>query len=125
MKWVPIAVSLLALSGCASQELVAKSAEYGLAHENVTTKYGEFRVYENPDGKRLAVSSTIGGAVSQGIVKGLTFGAGSVLPSLGAYQEAAEKYLSLHKALSACRITQGYLLQDPVYEFVMSCPKGR
>jgi len=121
---VLLLASLALLYGCASQELISKSAEYGSANELVTTRYGEFRVYENPDGKRLAVSSTIGGAIGQGMVKGLTFGAGNILPSLGAYQEAAEKYLGIHKALNACKITGGYLLQEPIYEFTMNCPKG-
>ncbi|MCC2612642.1 hypothetical protein [Neorhizobium petrolearium] len=114
-------VAVIFLAGCASKELIAKSAEYGSAHEIVKTQYGEFRVYEHPTGKRLAVSSTLAGAMGQGIAKGLTFGAGNVLPSEGAYQEAAEQYLAKHKALSSCKITNGYLLQEPIFEFTIRC----
>lgn len=115
------AAALLALSGCASKELLSKSAEYGTAFEMVKTQYGEFRVYEHPNGKRLAVSSTMGGAIGQGITKGLTFGAGNILPSEGAYQEAAEAYLRNHKALKSCKVTNGYLLQEPIFEFTIGC----
>lgn len=120
MKHALLAVALV-LSGCASKELMMKSSEYGTAHENITTKYGEFRVYEHPSGKSLAVSSTLGTAAAQGLAKGLTFGAGNILPSEGGYQQAAELYLAKHKALSSCKVSNGYVLQEPVYEFVLDC----
>lgn len=117
----PLLIPMFILAGCASKELIAKSSEYGSAHETVRTQYGEFMVYEHPTGKRLAVSSTLAGAVGQGIAKGLSFGAGSIRPSEGAFQEAAEQYLAKHKALAACKITNGYLLQDPIFEFTIDC----
>lgn len=111
----------LVLAGCASAEVMKKSEEYGIAFELIQTDYGEFRVYEHPTKKSLAVSSTLGAAFGQGIAKGLTFGAGNILPSEGAYRQAAEAYLAKHRALASCKITDGYLLQEPIFEFIFEC----
>lgn len=117
---LPIA-ALAVMSGCAA-DLPRKSAEYGIAFEEVKTQDATFRVYEHPSKKTLAVSSTLAGAAGAGFVKGLTFGIANVLPSQGAYEEAARKYMDKYPALASCRITRGYLLQEPVYEFVFECP---
>lgn len=120
-----IVLPLIAIAaGCASKELIAKSSEYGVTHERIETEYGKFNVYEHPDDSRLAVSSTMAGALGQGIAKGLTFGAGNILPSEGSYQQAAEAYLAKHDVFAGCRITNGYLLQEPIYEFTYECDGG-
>lgn len=116
-----LVVTLLILASCASKEVHLKSNEYGKAHEVVKTQYGEFLVFEHPSSQSLAVSSTMSGAVAQGVVKGLTFGAGNILPSEGAYQEAAEVYLKKHKQIAHCKIANGYILQEPIYEFKLTC----
>lgn len=113
-------VCLAVLAGC-SQEVMSKSEEYGIAFEVIETSYGTFRVYEHPSGERAAVASTLGEAIGQGIVSGLTLGAADVTPSEGAAQEALEVYLARHKSLSNCYVTNGYLLQRPLYEFTLRC----
>lgn len=118
-------VSLLTITvlatGCVSKEAMKKSSEYGNHYEVVKTQYGVFWVYEHPSKKKLAVSTSIGSTIGQGVVKGLTFGAANTLPSEGAFQEAAEAYLAGHKEIGSCKIANGYLLQDPIFEFILSC----
>ncbi|MBD0413290.1 hypothetical protein [Oryzicola mucosus] len=121
MKKFAVLTLALAITGCASQEMRVKSAEYGGNPVNVATRYGDFSVYEHPSRKRLAVSATLADTLKQGAVRGLTFGAVSVQPSEGAYQEAAEAYIAQTRRLRSCRVRNGYLLQAPVYEFILSC----
>jgi hypothetical protein len=112
----------VSLTACASNEAIKKSDEYGVTSELIETQYGAFKVYEHPSGKRLAVSTTLGGSLAAGAAKGITLGAGNILPSEGGYQEAAEAYLKKHqKVFQGCKIKNGYLLQEPVFEFVLDC----
>lgn len=117
-----VAIGLaIILSGCASQEMRVKSAEYGGNPTRITTPYGPFDVYEHPSRKRLAVSATLSDTLKQGVVRGLTFGTGSIQASEGAYQEAAEAYIAKTRRLRSCTVRNGYILQAPVYEFVLRC----
>lgn len=122
---IAMAVTLTVLTGCVSKELRVKSNDYGIAHELIVTEYGDFNVYEHRSGKKFLVSSTIADAASQGAVKGLTFGGADTSQSEGAAQQAAEKYMTRHaRAFGDCRIRNGYLVQSPVYEFILDCPNS-
>lgn len=106
------------LASC-SNEASVRLNQYGSASETVSTQYGSFRVSEHPDGDALGVSSTA--YAGHAFARGLTFGIANTAPSEGAHMDAAQAYIDRHPQLRKCRITNGYLLTQPIYEFRLEC----
>lgn len=114
---------ILMISACVSNEMQIKSDEYGITHEVIATRFGQFNVYEHPSGRSLMVTPILGDVIGQAVVNGLTLGAADTTQSEGAMQEAADAYLKKHEVFKGCFISNGYLIQKPAYEFILECKK--
>ena len=105
-------------AGCATVQYISRNYA-DVPVTNVTTAYDDFRVYDKPGEGRMMITSSLGSAIGQGVIGGLTYN-----PAIGAtpkpvFQEAVEKYLA--SAGRRCAVTDGYLLAQPQWEFRYTC----
>lgn len=109
MRHILIAMAAsLALSACAAPDYMSKHYDGPtMIPKMVTTKDGEFKVFENKKENRLLISPTLG----EGFMHGT--------PPMPEARAAAVAWLK--KSGLQCHITDGYLVTDPIYEFLYTC----
>jgi hypothetical protein len=109
----------LALAGCAGMQHAMEHYS-GIQPVDVPRPDDTYRVFDKPSDNRMMVTSSVGAAAAQGAGSGLFLGAVDMTPPLPAFQAAAETYLA-NTGRAQCRITQGYLLVKPQFEFRYTC----
>lgn len=100
------ALACLLLSGCMTVSHLQK--EYaGLGLNTVETKRGTFKVIDNAQTGKIFVEPGFGFSVTQGT------------PPLPWAREAALQWFEMTRR--SCTIVDGYLFQQPHYEFIYTC----
>jgi hypothetical protein len=105
-------------AGCTGVSYIVDN--YGEAPlQKISTRYDEFRVFDKPTDNRLMITPSLGNTAGNAFVGGLLLN-----PTIGAtprpvYQEAVEKFLA--DSGRDCRVTDGYLIVEPQWEFRYSC----
>jgi hypothetical protein len=115
------AAAFALLSGCATMTYIVDNYR-GIELREVATEDDTYRVFDRPDAGMMMVTSSVGAAAAQGIGRGLTFGAADTTPAKPLFQRAAERFLA-ETERAHCRITDGYLLISPQYEFKYDCTR--
>lgn len=115
-----VAVCLLA-SGCMTSATYSRITSYPPKVHHVKMADDTYRVFEHKTDKTLMTTTSIGSAVAVGAVKGATLGLAETYTPEQRHEAAAQEYLN-QTGRSNCRITKGYLLAQPQYEFHYSCP---
>lgn len=116
---VLIAASAIALVGCAGVQH-AMTHYSGIEPVNVAMPDDTYRVFDKPADGRVMVTSSLGAAAAQGFGSGLLLNAVDNTPPLPSFQAAAEKHF-VDTGRTNCRITQGYLVVKPQFEFRYTC----
>lgn len=80
-----------------------------------------YRVYEHKTDNTLMVSPSLGKTMTIGAVQGATLGLADTMAPEKRLEAAARQHL-VNTGRGGCRITRGYLLQKPLYEFFFECP---
>ena len=106
------------LGGCSSFSYLGES--YGaMQAQIVTTKADTWRVIDRAAESKILVQRNPGAAAGQGAVSSLGLNAAMPQPD---YREAAEAFLA--QSGRSCRITDGYLVVAPSWEFTYQCNPG-
>lgn len=79
-----------------------------------------YRVFDKTDAGRMMVTSSLGNAFAQGAGRGMFLGAVDTTPPKPLFERAALQYLQGTER-GHCRITDGYLIVTPQYEFKYDC----
>ena len=114
-------VAAAALAGCAGVQYAVD--EYGGTPVElfVASDGRNWRVFDQPDRNRMMVTKSIGRALSQGAVQGLTLGAAdsAVEGPIILYERAARDYLE--RRGRTCRIVRSFVIAEPQVEVQYDC----
>ena len=123
MKQIAVALTLAGLTGCAGVNYVMET--YGsMQPVEVSMADDAYRVFDKPDAGKMMVTSSLSSAAAQGLGQGLLLNAVDNTPPKPRFQAAAERYL-VESGRPNCRITDGYLVVKPQFEFTYTCSRGR
>jgi len=118
---VLIAVSVCTLAaGCASTGSMSRMNTYKFPVHNVKMADDTYRVYEHKTDSSLMVAPSLAKTMSIGAAQGATLGLVDAMTPEQQMQAAAQQHLS-NTGRGQCKITRGYLLQKPLYEFWFEC----
>lgn len=120
MKWSILAVAAV-VGGCSGVGYIV-TAYSSVTPQDVTTAYDTFSVFDKPSEGRMMVTSSVGAAFGNGVVGGLTLNSTNAHPPKPIFQEAAEQFLA--RSGRQCKITDGYVLVNPQWEFKYDCATG-
>ena len=118
MKALTLALVTASLAGCASISYITQHYR-GIPPVEIATAHDTFRVFDKPGDGRIMVTASLAAAAGQGFVGGLMLNPAVAASPKPVYQEAAERYLAATGR--QCRISDGYLLIEPQWEFRYSC----
>ena len=121
MKTFLAAILVAILSGCVTSESMARRSSYRQTVIHVAMSDDTYRLYEHPTDNSLLVSPSIGKIMSIGAAKGATLGLADTMTPEQKLEAAARQHLAA-TGRTNCRITRGYMLQKPLYEFWFECP---
>ena len=118
MRTLILGLTAMLLSACAYPQYVNDDYRYipltNFAHENHT-----YRVFDKPSSGRLIITPSLATAVSDGVLRNVTFGRYNNRTERDVLEAAATAYLaSLGRK---CTITDGSLIYDPQWEFTYTC----
>jgi hypothetical protein len=116
-KLVGLALICVSVSACQS---VQTAMQYDQKVHQVATADDTYRVFEHPNRDRLMTTPSMGKVIGRGTVEGATLGIANLATPEQRHEAAARKHLD-ETGRSHCRITKGYLLVDPQYEFFFDC----
>jgi hypothetical protein len=119
MRILGVAALCAALGGCASINYIVKEYE-GIQIVEVKMPEDTYRVFDKPTQNKLMITSSLGAAAGQGMVKGLTFGAAPTEVPKPLFEAAAAQFL-VESGRSGCRIIDAYLLAQPQWEVKYDC----
>jgi hypothetical protein len=119
MRQAWLATMALALTGCAGMQH-AMDHYSGIEPVEVQMPDDRYRVFDKPTDGRMMVTSSIGSAAGQGMGSGLMLGMVDTTPPLPHFQAAAEAHL-VATGRAQCRVTQGYIVIKPQFEFRYTC----
>jgi hypothetical protein len=118
MKRLAGLIAVSTLTGCAGINYLIDN--YGdMQPVSVETAHGAYLVYDKPSENRMAVQLPAGMAAVQGIGGGLLLSPASTATPKPIYQAAAEAYLA--QTGRRCKVTDGYLIVEPTWEFRYDC----
>lgn len=80
-----------------------------------------YRVFEKPEERSIMTTPSIAAAAAMGAARGATLGLANVMTPEQRHEAAAQQYLA-QTGRPNCKITKGYLLAEPQYEFHYECP---
>ena len=110
------------LGGCSSFSYLGET--YGaMQAQTVTTKADTWRVIDRAPESKILVQRNPGTAAGQGAVSSLGLSATNAAMPQPDYREAAEAFLA--QSGRTCRITDGYLVVAPSWEFAYVCDPGQ
>ncbi|MBS0233463.1 MAG: hypothetical protein JSR99_08245 [Proteobacteria bacterium] len=108
----------IGVSGCASMNYIMQAYD-GVPVQQVATQYDTFRVFDKPAEGRMMITSSLASAAAQGFAGGLLLNPTVTATPKPVFEEAAQAYLK--QTGRNCKITDGYLLVNPQWEFKYSC----
>ena len=79
-----------------------------------------YRLYEHPNRDRIMSTPSLGASFGQGVVRGATLGLGNADTPEQRHEAAVRQHLD-NTGRAHCKITSGYLLVTPQYEFRIDC----
>jgi hypothetical protein len=107
--------------GCTSGVQYAVSEYTGVEVKQIEVPGDDtYRIFDKPAANKMMVTSSLASAASQGFAQGLTFGAINAAPPKPRYEAAAIAWLK-ETGRESCRIVDGYLIQQPQWEFKYNC----
>lgn len=112
--------AVAALSGCASTGTMSRMNSYSFPVHHVKMAEDTYRVYDHKTDKSLMVAPSLGKIVSVGVAQGATLGLADTMTPEQKLEAAGQKHLN-DTGRANCKITKGYLLQKPLYEFWYEC----
>lgn len=109
------------LGGCSSFSYLGET--YGaMQAQTVTTKADTWRVFDRAAESKILVQRNPGTAAGQGAVSSLGLNTTNAAMPQPDYREAAEAFLA--QSGRSCRVTDGYLVVAPSWEFIYECKPG-
>lgn len=114
------AAAVLSLGACSGISYVLENYKGVEKQEIHVEGDDDYRIFDKPDAGRMMVTSSLSSAAGQGAVKGLFLGAVDASPPKPRFQKAAETFLTSTNRPN-CRVTDGYLLVSPQWEFAYTC----
>ena len=113
-----ILVAALSVAGCANLDYAVD--EYGNT-PMVVFEHSDhpYRVFDKPQANKIMMTASLGAAMGNGFIRGLTFGILNNNTSEPAMRSAAEAYLS--STGRTCQVSPGHLIQEPQWEFRYQC----
>jgi hypothetical protein len=108
----------LCLTACAYPEYVNDEYRYvpltSFAHDNYS-----YRIFDKPSAGKLVITPSLANAMSDTVIRNVTFGKyDNALPS-GALEGAVSAYLARNGR--KCTITGASMVYDPQWEFTYTC----
>ncbi|MGO4619958.1 hypothetical protein AB4Z34_33455 [Ensifer sp. 2YAB10] len=113
-----IAVSV---SSCATSESMSRMNTYKFPVHNVKMADDTYRVYEHKADNSLMVAPSLGKTMAIGAAQGATLGLADAMTPEKRLEAAAQQHLA-NTGRGGCKITRGYLLNKPLFEFWFECP---
>lgn len=111
-------MALMSLAGCAYPEYVNDDYRYipltTFAHENRS-----FRIFDKPSAGKLIITPSLSTAVSDVMIRNVTFGKYNNTTEQDKLQDAVAAYLQAQGR--KCSITGSNLMYDPQWEFTYTC----
>ncbi|MDW9544268.1 hypothetical protein GOA55_18995 [Sinorhizobium meliloti] len=123
MKFKIFAAAAIAatFSSCATTESMSRMNTYKFPVHHVKMTDDTYRVYEHKTDNSLMVAPSLGTTMAIGAAQGATLGLADTMTPEKRLEAAAQQHL-VNTGRGGCRITKGYLLQKPLYEFFFECP---
>jgi hypothetical protein len=110
--------ALLALGGCAYPQYVNDEYRYipltNFAHENAS-----YRIFDKPSAGKLIITPSLATAVSDSVIRNVTFDEYNNTTARETLQAAVLAYLG--KQGRKCEVTGANLIYDPQWEFTYTC----
>lgn len=106
-----------ALTGCAGMDAAMDYS--GINPTHFTFQNATWRIFDKPSEGRLMITPTLGRAMGEGFLSGLTFGAADTDIPKSEYQRAVEGWLA--RTQRRCTVLDGYKLIRPQWEFKYRC----
>ena len=113
-----VLVAGVALAGC---QTLNRIDSYAATVHQVEMPDDTYRIFEHPKEQALMTTSSHGKTFSAGWVRGATYGLVQPFTPEQRHEAAARKFLD-DTGRANCKITRGYLLMQPQYEFFYECP---
>ncbi len=120
MRKVLVGVVALSLVGCATSAEMDRLKTYDQEVQKVVMPDDTYRLYVHKTENALAVSPSLSKIMAIGAAQGATLGVADTMTPEKKLEAAALKYLS-DSGKADCRITRGYMLKKPIYEFWYEC----
>lgn len=79
-----------------------------------------YRVYDHKTDNSLMVAPSLGTTMAIGAAQGATLGLADTMTPETRLEAAAQQHLA-NTGRGGCKITRGYLLQKPLFEFWFEC----
>lgn len=109
------------VSSCATGESMSRMNTYKFPVHHVKMADDTYRVYDHKTDNSLMVAPSLGKTMAIGAAQGATLGLADAMTPEQKLEAAAQQHLS-NTGRGGCKITRGYLLSKPLYEFWFECP---
>lgn len=125
MRWLALPILIMTVAGCSPAMQYARSEYQGVDVQEIAVPGDDtYRVFDKPSAGKMMITSSIGFSARQTIAQGTTFGTVGGFNPKPRFEAAAVAWLK-GTGRETCRITDGYLLQQPQWEFKYDCGPGR
>ena len=118
MRRAIMGLMALGLSACAYPQYVNDEYRYipltNFAHDNHT-----YRVFDKPSAGKLIITPSLATAMSDGVIRSVTFGRYHNRTTRETLEAAATAYLQ--RQGRKCTISEGNMIYDPQWEFTYTC----
>jgi len=122
VKLIPIAIGMaVAMASCATGESMSRMNTYKFPVHHVKMADDTYRVYEHKTDNSLMVAPSLGKTMAIGAAQGATLGLADAMTPEKRLEAAAQQHLA-NTGRAGCKITRGYLLSKPLFEFWFECP---
>ncbi|WP_210267323.1 hypothetical protein [Sinorhizobium psoraleae] len=111
----------MSVSSCATTESLSRMNTYKFPVHHVKMADDTYRVYEHKTDNSLMVAPSLGTTMAIGAAQGATLGLADTMTPEKRLEAAAQQHLA-NTGRGGCKITRGYLLQKPLFEFWFECP---
>ena len=117
-RTVVVSLATLALAACAYPKYISDEYRYipltTFAYDN-----NSFRIFDKPSAGKLVITPSLGDAVSDTVIRNVTFGKYNNAVNQEKIEKAVAAYLTSNGR--KCQSTGSTLLYDPQWEFTYSC----
>ncbi|MDX0432911.1 hypothetical protein GOL30_26280 [Sinorhizobium medicae] len=110
----------MTVSSCATTESMSRMNTYKFPVHHVKMADDTYRVYDHKTDNSLMVAPSLGTTMAIGAAQGATLGLADAMTPEKRLEAAAQQHL-VNTRRGECKITKGYLLQKPLFEFWFEC----